>query len=121
MRSLSPTNGKTSWKRMLVLIALFAEGSGTFGCSAGVASSPPPPPPSPAIAVTVNPMNASVVLGGQTTFAATVTNTTDIAVTWSVSGVPGGNAALGTITPVGVYAAPADLPSPATVQITATS
>src|SRR4029077_7397374 len=28
---------------------------------------------------------------------------------------------LGTITPVGVYAAPADLPSPATVQITATS
>src|SRR6266481_985014 len=121
MRSLSPTNGKTSWKRMLVLIALFAEGSGTFGCSAGVASSPLPPPPSPAIAVTVNPMNGSVVLGGQATFTATVTNTTDTAVSWSVSGVPGGSAALGTITSGGVYTAPADLPSPASVLVTATS
>jgi hypothetical protein len=101
MRSLSPTNGKTSWKRMLVLIALFAEGSWTFGCSAGVASSPLPPPlpppPSPTIAVTVNPMNGSVVLGGQATFTATVTNTTDTAISWSVSGMPGGNATLGTI------------------------
>jgi hypothetical protein len=121
MRSLSPTNGKTFWKRLLVLIALFAEGSWTFGCSAGIASSPLPPPPSPAIAVTVNPMNGSVVLGGQATFTATVTNTTDTAVSWSVSGVPGGNATLGTITSGGVYTAPVDLPSPATVQITATS
>ena len=104
-----------------MLIALFAEGSGTFGCSAGVASSPLPPPPSPAIAVTVNPMNGSVVLGGQATFTATVTNTTDTAVSWSVSGVPGGNATLGTITSGGVYTAPVDLPSPATMQITATS
>src|SRR5260370_483176 len=40
---------------------------------------------------------------------------------WSVSGVPGGNAALGTITTAGVYTAPVDLPSPATVQVTATS
>src|SRR5260370_430810 len=121
MRSLSPTNGKTSWKRMLVLIALFAEGSGTFGCNAGVASSPLPPPPSPAIAVTVKPRDGSVVIGGQPTFTATVTNTMDTAVSWSVSGVPGGNATLGTITSGGVYTAPVDLPSPATMQITATS
>jgi hypothetical protein len=38
-----------------------------------------------------------------------------------VSGVPGGNVNLGTITSAGVYTAPADLPSPATVQVTATS
>jgi hypothetical protein len=61
------------------------------------------------------------VLGNQVTFTATVTNTTDIAVSWSVSGVAGGNAALGTITTAGLYTAPIDLPSPTTVQVTATS
>jgi hypothetical protein len=102
-----------------VLISLFAEGAWTFGCGAGGASPPPAPPP--AIEVTVTPANGSLVLGAQATFIATVTNTTDTAVIWSVNGVPGGNAALGTITSAGVYTAPADLPSPATVQIIATS
>ena len=46
---------------------------------------------------------------------------TDTAVSWSVNGVPNGDTTLGTITSAGVYTAPADLPSPATVQITATS
>lgn len=41
--------------------------------------------------------------------------------TWSVNGVPGGTVATGTITSGGIYAAPADLPSPAIVQVTATS
>ncbi len=45
---------------------------------------------------------------------------TDTAVSWSVNGVPNGDTTLGTITSAGVYTAPADLPSPATVQITAT-
>jgi hypothetical protein len=61
------------------------------------------------------------LLGNQTTFTATVTNTTNTAVNWSVNSVPGGSAALGTITSAGIYTAPADLPSPAVVQITATS
>ena len=103
-----------------MLIALFAEGAWTLGCGAGSASPPPPPPP-PSIGVTVGPTTASVVLGNQLTFLATVTNTTDTAVSWSVSAVPGGNATLGTITSGGLYTAPVDLPSPATVQITATS
>src|SRR6266403_3179460 len=88
-------------------------------CGAGGASLPPPPPP--VIEVTVNPANGSALLGGQATFTATVTNTTDTAVSWSVNGAPGGNARLGMITPAGVYTAPADMPSPATVQVTATS
>jgi len=61
------------------------------------------------------------VLGGQAAFIAAVTNTTDTAVSWSVNGAPGGNAALGTITSGGVYTAPADMPSSATAQVTATS
>ena len=60
-------------------------------------------------------------LGNQATFTASVTNTEDTAVSWSVNGVPGGNVTLGTITSAGVYAVPADMPSPSTVQTTATS
>jgi len=62
-----------------------------------------------------------VLLGNMLTFSATVKNTTDTTVSWSVNGVSGGSAATGTITAAGVYTAPADLPSPVTVQVTATS
>src|SRR5713226_8263288 len=120
MRSLSPSNGKRFRTRTIGVIALLAEGAWTPGCAPGTVSSPPPPPP-PLIGVTVLPASASVVLGNQATFTVTVTNTTDTAVSWSVNSVPGGNATMGTITSAGVYTAPADLPSPATVQITATS
>jgi hypothetical protein len=50
-----------------------------------------------------------------------VTGATDTSVTWSVNGVPGGTAATGTITSGGQYTAPGDLPSPAVVQVSATS
>ncbi len=118
MRSLSHSKGKSSRTTTIVVVAFLAEGAWNFGC--GSASAPPPPPPL-AIEVTVTPANGSVVLGNQATFTATVTNTTDTAVSWSVNGVPGGNTTLGTISSAGVYTAPTDLPSPATVQITATS
>jgi hypothetical protein len=62
-----------------------------------------------------------VLLGNQATFSATVTNTSNTSVSWSVNGVVGGDAAVGSISAGGVYTAPADLPSPASVQITATS
>jgi hypothetical protein len=62
-----------------------------------------------------------VLLGNQATFSATVTNTTNTSVSWSVNGVAGGNVVVGTISSGGLYTAPADLPSPASVQITATS
>ena len=119
MRSLWQSNGKSSRTTTIVVIAVLAEGPWNFGCGAGGASPPPPPPPS--IEVTLKPANGLVVLGGQTTFSATVTNTTDTAVTWSVSGVPGGNATLGMNTSAGMYSAPPDLLSPATVQVMATS
>src|SRR5437879_12758533 len=122
MRSLSPSNEKRSKTRTLVFIALLAEAAWTLGCTSGsVSSSPPSPSPPPPIAVTANPTNASVLLGNQVTFTAAVTNTSDTAVSWSINGVPGGNATLGTITSAGLYTAPVDMPSPATVQVTATS
>src|SRR5258706_9166973 len=72
-----------------------------LGCGAG--SAPPPPPP--LIEVTVKPATGSLVLGGQATFTAAVTNTIDAAVGWSVNGVPNGNTTVGTITPARVYRA----------------
>ena len=105
-----------------MFIALLAKAAWTLGCTAGsISPSPPSQSPPPTIAVVVNPMNISVLLGNQATFTATVTNTGDTAVSWSVNGVPGGNATLGTITSAGAYTAPLDTPSPATVQVTATS
>jgi len=119
MQSLSRINETRFFTTTIAIAAVIAE-MGSIGCgSAG--SAPPPPPPPPSIQVTVTPATASVLLGGQATFTATVLNTIDTTVSWSVSGVPGGNAALGTITPSGIYTAPSDLPSLATVQITATS
>ncbi|HEY7855530.1 MAG TPA: hypothetical protein VIC32_03730 [Terriglobales bacterium] len=74
-----------------------------------------------AIAVSVAPATATVATGGSQTFTATVTGTTNLAVTWAVNGTAGGNATLGTIDKNGVYTAPATIPSPAVVTVSATS
>lgn len=107
----------------LLLIVLLAAGATMPGCAAGGTGTvaPPPAPPPPAITVSVTPSNSSVLLGNTQTFAATVANASNVSVTWSVNGVAGGNNATGTISATGVYIAPADLPTPATVQIAATS
>ena len=100
-------------------IALLAAG-GLHGCGGGGGTVGPPPPP-PQIQVTVAPKSGSVILGNTTNFSGSVSNSADQAVNWSVNGVAGGNALVGTISASGVYTAPVDLPSPATVTVTATS
>jgi serine protease len=75
-----------------------------------------------AVLVTVSPSAASVTSGGGTqTFTATVQNTSNTSVTWQVGGVTGGNATVGTISTSGLYTAPATVPSPSTVTVTAIS
>jgi hypothetical protein len=61
------------------------------------------------------------MLGEPQTFTATVTNSTNTSVTWSVNGIQGGNATVGTINPSGVYTSPGDLPASASVIVQATS
>lgn len=121
-------NGREKFARstlaVLQPIALLASGVWLQGCgggSTGTGTNPPPPPPPTPIAVTVTPPSSSVLLGNSRTFAATVTNTTDTGVTWSVNAIPGGSLSTGTITAAGVYTAPADLALPSTIQVTATS
>ena len=77
-------------------------------------SSPPPP-----ITITVTPASATLSPGASTQFTATVTGTTNTAVTWQVNGTPGGSAATGTITSNGLYTAPSAIPNPATVTVAA--
>lgn len=79
------------------------------------------PSPAASIQVTVTPEAESVTLGNMQAFLATVTNTSNTAVTWSVNGVAGGSVTVGTITSAGLYTAPVDLPSPAIAQVSATS
>ena len=69
----------------------------------------------------VSSSSSSVLLGNTQQLTATVTGTSNTAVTWSVNGVPGGNSTAGTISGAGLYTAPKDLPNPATVTIQATS
>jgi hypothetical protein len=75
----------------------------------------------PVVAVTVSPASPSVSTGTTQQFTASVTGTSNIAVAWSVAGAGCSGAACGTISSSGLYTAPASVPSPATVTITATS
>jgi hypothetical protein len=67
------------------------------------------------ITVTVSPTSQQIDAGGTQQFTATVTNTTNTAVTWSIS--PN----TGSISSSGLYTAPNAVPSQTTVTVTATS
>jgi hypothetical protein len=73
--------------------------------------------PRSSISVTVSPSAANVAVNKTEQFSATVTGTTNTAVTWSV----GGGSSQGSIDQNGLYTAPANIPSPPQVTITATS
>lgn len=73
------------------------------------------------ITITVLPSSAGVFLGLTQQFQATVIGTSNMSVAWSVNGVPGGNAGVGTISPSGLYTAPMALPLPASVTVTGNS
>ena len=91
---------------------------GIAGCSGSSAGGGVTTPP--AISVTVTGA-ADTRLGSTTQFTATVTNTTNTAVTWQVNGVSGGSAANGTISTSGLYTPPVALPTQNPVSITAIS
>jgi hypothetical protein len=90
------------------------------------------PAVSQSLAVTLDapqPPSVTLTLSGATTvtwgtssqYVATVTGSSNTAVTWTVNGVTGGNATNGTISANGLYTAPASAPQLSTVTITATT
>jgi hypothetical protein len=73
------------------------------------------------IHVTLTPSTTSVHLLLSAQFTATVHNSTNGTVTWSLSGGGCSGASCGTISDTGLYTAPASLPNPAAVTVRATS
>ncbi|MCC6362038.1 MAG: DUF1800 domain-containing protein [Bryobacterales bacterium] len=73
------------------------------------------------VVVSVTPETATLRGGASRTFYASVSGTTNRAVAWSVNGVAGGNATVGTIDSNGVYRAPAMAPTPNIVVVRAVS
>jgi len=73
------------------------------------------------IVVDVLPLTGSVRAGSTQLFTATVTGTSNTGVSWSVNGIPGGNATFGTIVGNGNYTAPASVPTQNAITVTATS
>jgi hypothetical protein len=70
------------------------------------------------VTLSLTPTSATVTISQSASFQATVSGSTNTAVTWQVNGIVGGNSTVGTITS-GVYTAPAAVPSPASVTVTA--
>jgi hypothetical protein len=106
---------------VVVLTCLFLTGCGGGGNSGGSTTQPPTTQPPSPITVVISPSSAVVQVGATQQFNATVSNTTSTAVNWSVDGVSGGNTTFGRISDAGLYSAPAVVPNPATVTITAAS
>jgi uncharacterized protein (DUF1800 family) len=74
--------------------------------------------------ILISPATPDVRLGdAPLQFTATITDTKDTVVTWSINGIAGGNATLGTISATGLYTPPAAVPATnvETVQATLTS
>jgi hypothetical protein len=84
-----------------------------------LASTAGPATPSPPIAL--SPTSANLLVGQSQQFAVTLNNMSDTGLTWHVNGVVGGNSTSGTVSTIGKYTAPAAVPNPATVTVSATS
>ena len=105
-----------AWHKQLTAVAVFCATMFPVG-GCGYAGTPP----KPSVSVTVQPTSAVLALGATQQFQATVTGSTDTAVEWAVNGVANGNAVSGTVDGTGLYTAPAVMPSPAGVTVTAIS
>ncbi len=95
--------------------------TGPITLTTPLGSATSPEPFTVLLGLTLIPDHAEVVLGGSVGFQAQIGGMTTPDVTWAVNGIIGGNATLGSITPVGRYTAPSSFPGTSTVTIRATS
>jgi hypothetical protein len=107
-------------RRSNAALLLWLAGLFTVGCAGGGSSSQSTNNPNnSSVSVSIAPTSATVTVGQNAAFQATVNGTTNTAVTWQINGVAGGSTATGTISTTGVYTAPAQVPSPSAVTVTA--
>ena len=113
---------------LVLLLAL----SLLYGCGAVGGGQSSSVPTAKRLSVTVAPLAADVRAGDTLKFSATVSSAAGTTpgralgpvtkkVIWSINGIPGGNAALGTINADGLYNSPSIPPSFNSVEVTATS
>ena len=91
-----------------------------LSCGGGTKNPPATttPPPPPVVSVQLNQTSATISTAGTQQFTATVTGTSNTAVTWSVNSTTGGSSNVGTVSSSGLYTAPAQFGS---YTVTATS
>jgi uncharacterized protein (DUF1800 family) len=103
--------------RVIVRVEQTGHGANvSTGYYVNVSGSAPPP-----IAVAVAPTSVSLTPLATQAFTANVSGSSNTAVSWSVNGIAGGHATIGTISAAGLYTAPAAVPSPASVTVRATA
>lgn len=91
------TRAKKHAQQVMGFVSLLFALSGCGGLANGSGGSPSQNPPPPTVSVTVSPKSAPLVEGASQQFSASVTGTSDTAVTWSATG--------GTISTAGLYVA----------------
>jgi len=103
---------------LLAALSLLVPACGSSHPS-GTSASPAPGGPG----IRVSPSTATVVLGTDQPFTASVSGLAHAEVVWSVNGIPGGDPSVGTIrpTPGGAVYSAAAVPSPDAVTVAATS
>src|SRR5580693_2757637 len=89
------------------MISMKQTGLGLFCCVAALVA----PAVLKAQSITIHPGYTTVGVNQTAQYTTTVTGLTNTTVTWSVSGVKGGNSTNGTITTGGLYTAPATIPA----------
>lgn len=73
------------------------------------------------VQVSIKPTQVTLAPGATQQFTASLTNTSNSAVSWQVNGIGGGNGAVGTIDASGLYTAPVGTTLPPSVTVTAVS
>src|SRR5580704_15444353 len=89
----------TDWRRVATLICLSCAGF-VASCSSNANTTPVANP-----AVTISGASQAR-LGSTVQFTASVTNTSNTAVSWQVNGVAGGSSTAGTVSAAGLYTPP---------------
>ena len=124
VRRPSPRSKIRAIARWLALIAITQQVSCSGGGGAGAPSNGGSDIPTP-VTVSISPSSAQIAAGASVDFIATVQNAANLAVSWQVNGLPGGNSTGGTITPSGAgtatYMAPANVSAPLMITVSAVS
>lgn len=120
--SITYTAPATISTTALVTLTATSVSDTSKSASAAITLNPPAGQPTiTAVTASCTPISVQISQTSQCTSTVTGTGAFSSTVTWSVGGVAGGNATVGTISAAGVYTAPAAVPTPNPVTVTATS